>query len=72
MRNYIHMNLFVSFILKAISVLVIDALLNTHYNEKIDLYSVGLRQSAEVMYLFPTPLFYFKFSLAPLIAPIIQ
>ncbi|XP_020669874.2 glucagon receptor [Pogona vitticeps] len=36
MRNYIHMNLFASFILKGISVLIIDALLNTRYSEKID------------------------------------
>ncbi|XP_001379748.1 glucagon receptor isoform X2 [Monodelphis domestica] len=34
-RNYIHMNLFVSFILKASSVLVIDALLKTRYSQKI-------------------------------------
>ncbi|NXB70135.1 GLR protein, partial [Donacobius atricapilla] len=40
MRNYIHMNLFASFILKGVSVLVIDALLKTHYSDKIDGYNV--------------------------------
>ncbi|KAK2492801.1 hypothetical protein MC885_009332 [Smutsia gigantea] len=34
-RNYIHANLFASFVLKASSVLVIDALLKTRYNQKI-------------------------------------
>ncbi|XP_053231606.1 glucagon receptor [Podarcis raffonei] len=47
MRNYIHMNLFASFILKGISVLIIDKLLNTHFNQKIDDYSVGLWLSDE-------------------------
>ncbi|XP_044275967.1 glucagon receptor [Varanus komodoensis] len=42
MRNYIHMNLFVSFILKNVSVLIIDMLLNTRYSEEIDDYNVGL------------------------------
>ncbi|XP_006036973.1 glucagon receptor [Alligator sinensis] len=41
MRNYIHMNLFASFVLKGISVLVIDALLKTRYSEEIDGYNVG-------------------------------
>ncbi|XP_068119314.1 glucagon receptor isoform X2 [Hyperolius riggenbachi] len=36
MRNYIHINLFTSFILRGVSVLVIDAMLKTRYNEKID------------------------------------
>ncbi|XP_029454946.1 glucagon receptor isoform X3 [Rhinatrema bivittatum] len=36
MRNYIHMNLFASFIVKSSSVLVIDALLKTRYNQNID------------------------------------
>ncbi|XP_053309932.1 glucagon receptor [Spea bombifrons] len=36
MRNYIHINLFVSFILRAVSVLVIDSLLKTIYNETIN------------------------------------
>uniref|UniRef100_A0A8C0NMM9 Glucagon receptor n=1 Tax=Canis lupus familiaris TaxID=9615 RepID=A0A8C0NMM9_CANLF len=34
-RNYIHANLFASFVLKAGSVLVIDALLKTRYSQKI-------------------------------------
>ncbi|XP_006869693.1 PREDICTED: glucagon receptor [Chrysochloris asiatica] len=34
-RNYIHMNLFASFVLKATSVLAIDALLQTRYNQSI-------------------------------------
>ncbi|XP_059235989.1 glucagon receptor isoform X2 [Mustela nigripes] len=34
-RNYIHANLFASFVLKASSVLVIDALLKTRYSQKI-------------------------------------
>nr|XP_036853376.1 glucagon receptor isoform X12 [Manis javanica] len=34
-RNYIHANLFASFVLKASSVLAIDALLKTRYNQKI-------------------------------------
>ncbi|XP_025027619.1 glucagon receptor isoform X2 [Python bivittatus] len=45
MRNYIHMNLFASFILKGISVLIIDTLLNTRYSEKIDDYNVSLWQN---------------------------
>ncbi|KAM8946874.1 glucagon receptor [Pelodytes ibericus] len=36
MRNYIHINLFASFILRAVSVLVNDTLLKTVYNETID------------------------------------
>lgn len=36
MRNYIHINLFISFILKGLSVLVIDTMLKTRYSEKID------------------------------------
>ncbi|XP_073540305.1 glucagon receptor [Phyllobates terribilis] len=36
MRNYIHINLFISFILKGVSVLVIDAMLKTRYSEKIE------------------------------------
>lgn len=48
MRNYIHMNLFASFILKGISVLIIDTLLKTRYNEKIDDYSVRVWLSDEV------------------------
>ncbi|KAI1232537.1 hypothetical protein IHE44_0007005 [Lamprotornis superbus] len=47
MRNYIHMNLFASFILKGISVLVIDALLKTHYSDKIDGYNVQVWLSDE-------------------------
>uniref|UniRef100_A0A8C3SG39 Glucagon receptor n=1 Tax=Chelydra serpentina TaxID=8475 RepID=A0A8C3SG39_CHESE len=47
MRNYIHMNLFASFVLKGVSVLVIDALLKTRYNEKIDDYNVGIWLSDE-------------------------
>ncbi|NXJ55388.1 GLR protein, partial [Spizaetus tyrannus] len=47
MRNYIHMNLFASFILKGISVLVIDALLKTHYSDKIDDYNVHIWLSDE-------------------------
>ncbi|NWS16048.1 GLR protein, partial [Pachyramphus minor] len=47
MRNYIHMNLFASFILKGVSVLVIDALLKTHYSDKIDGYSVQVWLSDE-------------------------
>ncbi|XP_054449340.1 glucagon receptor isoform X2 [Pteronotus mesoamericanus] len=34
-RNYIHVNLFASFVLRAGSVLVIDALLKTRYSQKI-------------------------------------
>ncbi|XP_074175750.1 glucagon receptor isoform X2 [Rhinolophus sinicus] len=34
-RNYIHANLFASFVLKACSVLVIDTLLKTRYSQKI-------------------------------------
>lgn len=48
MRNYIHMNLFASFILKGVSVLVIDALLKTHYSDKIDDYNVRIWLSDEV------------------------
>uniref|UniRef100_A0A672UR63 Glucagon receptor n=1 Tax=Strigops habroptila TaxID=2489341 RepID=A0A672UR63_STRHB len=48
MRNYIHMNLFASFILKGVSVLVIDALLKTHYSDKIDDYNVHVWLSDEV------------------------
>lgn len=48
MRNYIHMNLFASFILKGVSVLVIDALLKTHYSDKIDGYNVQVWLSDEV------------------------
>ncbi|NXG00003.1 GLR protein, partial [Sakesphorus luctuosus] len=47
MRNYIHMNLFASFILKGVSVLVIDALLKTHYSDKIDGYNVQVWLSDE-------------------------
>ncbi|KAI6075817.1 Glucagon receptor [Aix galericulata] len=47
MRNYIHMNLFTSFILKGVSVLVIDALLKTHYSDKIDDYNVRIWLSDE-------------------------
>ncbi|XP_009879593.1 PREDICTED: glucagon receptor [Charadrius vociferus] len=49
MRNYIHMNLFASFILKGVSVLVIDALLKTHYSDKIDDYNVHIWLSDEVI-----------------------
>ncbi|KAF0887167.1 GLR protein, partial [Crocuta crocuta] len=42
-RNYIHANLFASFVLKASSVLVIDTLLKTRYSQKIgDDLSVSL------------------------------
>ncbi|XP_069729026.1 glucagon receptor [Phaenicophaeus curvirostris] len=47
MRNYIHMNLFASFILKGVSVLVIDALLKTHYSDKVDDYNVHIWLSDE-------------------------
>ncbi|XP_009070654.1 PREDICTED: glucagon receptor-like, partial [Acanthisitta chloris] len=47
MRNYIHMNLFASFILKGVSVLIIDALLKTHYSDKIDGYNVQVWLSDE-------------------------
>ncbi|NWJ00061.1 GLR protein, partial [Crypturellus undulatus] len=47
MRNYIHMNLFASFMLKGVSVLVIDALLKTHYSDKVDDYNVGVWLSDE-------------------------
>ncbi|NXF64783.1 GLR protein, partial [Ciccaba nigrolineata] len=47
MRNYIHMNLFASFMLKGVSVLVIDALLKTHYSDKIDGYNVHIWLSDE-------------------------
>ncbi|NXC20533.1 GLR protein, partial [Corythaeola cristata] len=47
MRNYIHMNLFASFILKGVSVLVIDALLKTHYSDKIDGHNVHIWLSDE-------------------------
>ncbi|XP_063817269.1 glucagon receptor isoform X2 [Pseudophryne corroboree] len=36
MRNYIHINLFTSFILRGVSVLVSDTMLKTRYSEKID------------------------------------
>ncbi|XP_056406051.1 glucagon receptor isoform X5 [Hyla sarda] len=36
MRNYIHINLFISFILRGLSVLVIDTMLKTRYSEKIE------------------------------------
>ncbi|KAG8565143.1 hypothetical protein GDO81_012738 [Engystomops pustulosus] len=36
MRNYIHINLFISFILKGVSVLVIDTMLKTRYSEKFE------------------------------------
>ena len=42
------MNLFASFILKGVSVLVIDALLKTHYSDKIDDYHVHIWLSDEV------------------------
>ncbi|KAM4691576.1 glucagon receptor [Rhinophrynus dorsalis] len=47
MRNYIHINLFASFILRAVSVLVIDTLLKSRYNEKIDEEYVQLWFSSE-------------------------
>ncbi|XP_065591683.1 glucagon receptor isoform X2 [Cyrtonyx montezumae] len=47
MRNYIHMNLFASFIVKGVSVLVIDALLKTHYSDKIDDNNVRIWLSDE-------------------------
>ncbi|XP_062976229.1 glucagon receptor [Elgaria multicarinata webbii] len=47
MRNYIHMNLFASFILKCISVLMSDRLLKTRFNEKIDEYSIRLLMTEE-------------------------
>lgn len=34
-RNYIHANLFASFVLRASSVLVIDVLLETRYSQKV-------------------------------------
>uniref|UniRef100_A0A8C5QNK3 Glucagon receptor n=1 Tax=Leptobrachium leishanense TaxID=445787 RepID=A0A8C5QNK3_9ANUR len=40
MRNYIHINLFTSFILRAVSVLVNDTLLKTTYSDITDEYSV--------------------------------
>ncbi|KAM3920826.1 glucagon receptor isoform 2-T2 [Leptodactylus fuscus] len=36
MRNYIHINLFISFIVRGVSVLVIDTMLKTRYSEKFD------------------------------------
>ncbi|KAG9473558.1 hypothetical protein GDO78_004057 [Eleutherodactylus coqui] len=36
MRNYIHINLFISFILKGVSVLVIDTMLKSRYSEQLD------------------------------------
>ncbi|XP_044601853.1 glucagon receptor isoform X1 [Equus asinus] len=49
-RNYIHMNLFVSFVLKASSVLVIDTLLETRYSQKIgDDLSVSIWLSDEAV-----------------------
>lgn len=50
-RNYIHMNLFASFILKSISVLVVDTLLKTHFSRTIDNNSVVLWLSHEVTLL---------------------
>ncbi|XP_036853364.2 glucagon receptor isoform X2 [Manis javanica] len=49
-RNYIHANLFASFVLKASSVLAIDALLKTRYNQKIgnDLSAVAGCRAATV------------------------
>nr|XP_030699067.1 glucagon receptor isoform X6 [Globicephala melas] len=42
-RNYIHVNLFASFVLKASSVLVIDTLLKTRYSQRIgDDFSVSV------------------------------
>ncbi|KAG8446415.1 hypothetical protein GDO86_014027 [Hymenochirus boettgeri] len=48
MRNYIHINLFASFILRAVSVLVQDTLLKTRFDEKIDI-DVQLWLSSEAM-----------------------
>ncbi|XP_030061016.1 glucagon receptor [Microcaecilia unicolor] len=49
-RNYIHMNLFASFILKCSSILVIDALLKTRYNQVIDDdFSVQLWLSSDAL-----------------------
>ncbi|XP_014644848.1 PREDICTED: glucagon receptor isoform X1 [Ceratotherium simum simum] len=49
-RNYIHVNLFVSFVLKASSVLVIDTLLETRYSQKIgDDLSVSIWLSDEAV-----------------------
>ncbi|NP_001079221.1 glucagon receptor L homeolog precursor [Xenopus laevis] len=48
MRNYIHMNLFASFILKSLSVLVQDILLKTRYTKKIE-DEVHSRLSSEAL-----------------------
>ncbi|KAM4032912.1 glucagon receptor isoform 3-T4 [Anomaloglossus baeobatrachus] len=48
MRNYIHINLFISFILKSVSVLVIDTMLKTRYNESIEEEYLQVWLSSEV------------------------
>lgn len=55
-RNYIHANLFLSFVLRASSVLAMDALLRTHYSQKIgDDLSVSSWLSGGVSVPTPSP-----------------
>ncbi|KAE8575967.1 hypothetical protein XENTR_v10004001 [Xenopus tropicalis] len=49
MRNYIHINLFASFILRAVSVLVLDTMLKTRYNENEKFEDTHLWLSSEAL-----------------------